>query len=277
MAQRGWIKLYRKTLDNPCLKGHPERLAVFVYLLLNVTSKPLKRKFAGQEVMLQPGEIITGRQKIAEQTGVSESGVRYALIALEKAEIISVKNNLKNNQKTQKNNQKSKRSGSVISICSWNDYQKTTKKSEKTTKKTTTIQEVIQEDIQEYNNINNISVCVKGQRPHTHPYGKLDNVYLTADEYQDLKTTYQNSRQLINKVSLWLPDHERNNHYAVCLKFAQADNWPKAKQEQDTALLEAEAREMSEEEQAEADRVRAEVMQQIHRDRSGVDKEEQLQ
>lgn len=58
-------------------------------------------------------------------------------------------------------------------------------------------------------------------------YGRLDNVILTEAQRNELKR-YENSNKLIDKVSVWLSnaDKEFENHYALCLKFATNDNWP---------------------------------------------------
>lgn len=66
---------------------------------------------------------------------------------------------------------------------------------------------------------------------HTHDdsfYGKLKNVELTPEQYEEIVSTYQTPKKLIDKVSVWLPDHPKaKNHYALVLKFAMNDNWPK--------------------------------------------------
>ena len=62
---------------------------------------------------------------------------------------------------------------------------------------------------------------------HTRSYGILENVELTDDQHAQLCATYEMVNDLIDKVSLWLPDHPRPNHYAICLKFARNDDWPK--------------------------------------------------
>ena len=61
------------------------------------------------------------------------------------------------------------------------------------------------------------------------PFGKLKNVMLTKDEHAEIVSTYQTPSKLIDKVSLWLPNAKKKqkNHYALVLKFAQNDNWPK--------------------------------------------------
>ena len=64
------------------------------------------------------------------------------------------------------------------------------------------------------------------------PYGTLGNVMLTNEELKELKRHYERVNALIDKVSIWLPNskgkHEYD-HYALCLKFAENDKWPKKK------------------------------------------------
>ena len=63
----------------------------------------------------------------------------------------------------------------------------------------------------------------------THGYGTFNNVELDGQEYFALKQDYENVTNLINKVSVWLRNAENDvpDHYALCLKFAENDNWPK--------------------------------------------------
>lgn len=58
-------------------------------------------------------------------------------------------------------------------------------------------------------------------------YGRFENVKLTGKEYYTLKTEYERVTELINKVSLWLRTHEHPDHFALCLTFAENDDWPK--------------------------------------------------
>lgn len=80
------------------------------------------------------------------------------------------------------------------------------------------------EECKEYkNDKNEKNVCVT----HTRAYGILGNVELTDDQHAQLCATYEMVNDLIDKVSLWLPDNPRKSHFAICLKFAKNDNWPK--------------------------------------------------
>lgn len=60
-------------------------------------------------------------------------------------------------------------------------------------------------------------------------FGQLNNVLLTSEQREELKTVYRDSNKLIDKVSAWLPNAktEQHDHYALCIRFAQNDDWPK--------------------------------------------------
>jgi len=59
--------------------------------------------------------------------------------------------------------------------------------------------------------------------------GSFGNVRLTEQEHAALKQRYERVPELIDKVSLWLRSakHEVPDHYALCIKFATNDQWPK--------------------------------------------------
>lgn len=66
-------------------------------------------------------------------------------------------------------------------------------------------------------------------------YGVLKNVRLAQGEYEHIVSTYQRPKQLIDKVSRWLPNatnKHKNDHFALCLTFAENDDWPKKKKEE---------------------------------------------
>ena len=67
-------------------------------------------------------------------------------------------------------------------------------------------------------------------------YGRFENVELTGKEYYTLKQEYERTTDLINKVSVWLRTHEHPDHFALCITFAENDNWPKKKKIEPTEL-----------------------------------------
>lgn len=83
--------------------------------------------------------------------------------------------------------------------------------------------------------------------------GTFSNVELTEEEYFLLKSTYERTSELIDKVSLWLREakHSVPDHYALCVKFATNDKWPKRKVIEHVEIPKVEDP-LSEEEQAEA-------------------------
>ena len=66
---------------------------------------------------------------------------------------------------------------------------------------------------------------------HFSSFGLFDNVELTEGERTSLKDMYENSNKLIDKVSVWIRDakYEVPDHYGLCIKFANNEDWPKRK------------------------------------------------
>ena len=88
--ERGYIKLWRKTLDSGLLQ-HPTGLQVFMYLLLKTAAKPYKRIVAGQSVEVPVGAVLTSRSTLSADLGITEKQARTALSLLEKLEIVTIK------------------------------------------------------------------------------------------------------------------------------------------------------------------------------------------
>lgn len=108
MEKNGWVKLHRKMLDNPIIMKDAEHLAVWMYLLLNATHAEYPALFKGKKIMLQPGQLITGRKSIASTLSVNESKVRRILDAFETDQQID----------RQRSNQ-----NTLISLKNWEKYQ----------------------------------------------------------------------------------------------------------------------------------------------------------
>lgn len=125
----GWIKLHRKILDNPIVCKDSDHIAVWTYLLLNATHKEYPTVFKGVKIILQPGQLITGRKVIAEKFNISESKVQRILKSFEIEQQIEQQNGNKNR---------------LISILSWTDYQSSEQQDEHlvNNKRTTTEQQL---------------------------------------------------------------------------------------------------------------------------------------
>jgi hypothetical protein len=75
---RGYVKLWRKTLDIGILKSH-EYYCFWSWCLLKASYKERTIFFNGVEVPLKPGEFIFGRRICAEALSISEQKVRTLL------------------------------------------------------------------------------------------------------------------------------------------------------------------------------------------------------
>jgi len=106
--KNGWVKLHRKMLDNPIIMKDAEHLAVWMYLLLNATHAEYPALFKGKKIMLQPGQLITGRKSIASTLDVNESKVTRILNAFEIEQQIEQQTSNKNR---------------LITVVNWDKYQ----------------------------------------------------------------------------------------------------------------------------------------------------------
>ena len=108
MSDKGWVKIHRKMLDNPVVMKDPDHLAVWMYLLLEAAHENHPTIFGGKKLVLKPGQLITGRKKIAKKMGIEEHKVDR---------IIKL---LKNEQQIER---RATPYGSVITIVEWDKYQ----------------------------------------------------------------------------------------------------------------------------------------------------------
>lgn len=86
--ERGYIKLWRKTLDSGILQ-HPAAWQLFGYLLLKTSHRPHRQIIGGAVFDLAPGQVVFGRHKAAADLCLSEKQVRTALDMLKKLEIVA--------------------------------------------------------------------------------------------------------------------------------------------------------------------------------------------
>lgn len=105
--QRGYVKLWRKTLDSGLLQNGPA-WQLFGYLLLRATHKPYRTIVGGVVCELAPGEVVFGRSKAAADLGLGEQQIRTALNLLKKMKIATSRSTNK---------------FTVVSLVNWHNYQ----------------------------------------------------------------------------------------------------------------------------------------------------------
>jgi len=125
----GYIKLFRKLLDNPIICKDSDYLAVWVYLLLNATHREQPALFRGQKIILKPGQLITGRISISTKLNISESKVQRILKSFENEQQIE---------------QQASNQNRLITILNWTEYQQSEQQNEHpvNNKRTTSEQQV---------------------------------------------------------------------------------------------------------------------------------------
>ena len=121
----GWLKLYRSILDSAVFQD-AEILKVWIWLLCNVAFEQHDTICYGKVIHLKPGQIATGRKKIAQCTDLNENKVYRALTVLKSLGNIEIK---------------STNRYSIITIVNWDKYQeenvKRTSSEQQTNSKTT--------------------------------------------------------------------------------------------------------------------------------------------
>ena len=108
MAEIGYIKLWRQMRDNPTVYKDADHIAVWVELLFLAQFHPYDAIFNGHRITLEPGQLITGRKKLAKKLNISESKVQRILKCFENEHMIE---------------QVTDHRCRLISICSWDVYQ----------------------------------------------------------------------------------------------------------------------------------------------------------
>ena len=185
----GWIKIHRKLLEWEWY-DEPNTFRLFIHLLLKANHKP--KNYRG--VNIETGQIMTGLNLLAEQTGLTVQKIRTAL------------NNLK---ATSEITSKTTNKGTVIQIVKYSDYQietnKTTNKQQTNNKQTTTNNN--------YNNINKDNIIYReaefknSLQQYLDTYGEkmLNNFYLYWTEKKpkgkkmkfEMEKTFDISRRLM--------------------------------------------------------------------------------
>jgi DNA-binding GntR family transcriptional regulator len=150
----GYFKIYRKIAQHWVWKDKPFSSGqAWIDLLILAAWKQDKGQFRGVLYDLQPGQMVTSDQSLANRWGWTRKRVRSFLQRLENNEML---NNRRNNRK------------SIITICKWEDYQDiyngkgtTEVTSEGQQRGTQTVQQEVQ---QNFNDTNGFSTAMVQQK-----------------------------------------------------------------------------------------------------------------
>lgn len=170
---QGYIKLYRKILENPVVTKDSDFFAIWTYLLLNASHNHYEVVFEGSKITLNPGQLITGRKSIATFfTNISESKVQRVLKTLENERQIE--------QQTTPRNR-------LITIVNWIEYQQSEQQNEQqvNNKRTTNEQQVnTTKNVKNVKNVkNNIYIFKKPQIQEIRDYCLERKNNVDADKF----------------------------------------------------------------------------------------------
>lgn len=107
MENLGWVKFHRK-LKNASFYKRSTVVHLFVHLLLSANQQKRAFYWNGKEIQIEAGQLITGRDELSKQTGITPQSIRTALTILKSTSTITIK---------------STNRFSLISIPKWQEYQ----------------------------------------------------------------------------------------------------------------------------------------------------------
>ncbi|MCE1165314.1 MAG: hypothetical protein LWX07_07930 [Bacteroidetes bacterium] len=107
MYNKGWISVYRQLTDKGFYKKS-SYVHLWIHLLLKANHKPKEFPVDGIDTKINAGQLLTGRKKLSEDTGIPETTIERILKRFENEHQIG-------QQKTNKYR--------VITILNWNNYQ----------------------------------------------------------------------------------------------------------------------------------------------------------
>jgi len=182
---QGWIKIHRKITEWEWYSDH-NTTRLFLHLLLLCNHKTTK--WRGFEV--QEGEVLTGRKKLSEQTGLSEQQIRTSLNKLKSTNSLTIKTT---------------KLFSIIKLNNWNHHQQL---NQQTTTQATNEQPT-SNHIQECKNEKN----EKKINIHTEflTSNKKAKLILTMKEYEKLKEQW--SEEEIQETIESIQNYRKNYNY----------------------------------------------------------------
>jgi hypothetical protein len=183
----GWIKIHRKVLDWEWYDD-ANTFRLFMHLILKANHKD--RSYRG--VMVNTGSLLTGRELLSKETGLSIQQVRTCLERLKSTNEITIK---------------STKQGTIIQIVKYKDYQIAT--NEITTKQPTSNQRVT------------TNKNVENEKNEKNIYRAFNHLSISLIEFEKLKTDY--TQEQINKVLDSIENYKGNKNYVSL--YLTCKNW----------------------------------------------------
>ena len=200
----GYVKLYRKFKENVFYKNS-EAVHLWLHLLFSASFEDNVFYYKNTKIERKKGQLITGRKKLSQETGIGESTIFRLLKLFESEHQIE-------QQKTNKY--------TIITILSYDKYNgnEQQKEQQMNNKRTTNEQQMnTSKELKELKKLKEINKEKKS-------YGEFANVLLTDEQCQKLKEIYcHHLSNAIETLSTYIESSGKKykNHYAVLGKH----NW----------------------------------------------------
>ena len=199
----GYIKLWRKIQKTSFYKK-PLINHLAVHLILEANHTSHKFIWNKEELIIERGQILTGRKTLSNETGLSQRNVRTALKTLKNIAFLTIKVTSK---------------FSIITICNYSKYQDCNYLTDQQSdQQVTSKRPASDQQVTTYNNDKN----VKNDKKHI--YGEFKNVKLTDEEYQKLKDKFNNDAEKWIKTvdeGIEYKGYKYKSHYMAILKWAE--------------------------------------------------------
>lgn len=220
----GFVKFYREIMDHPIVHKDNDYLAIWMYLLLNVNYVPGKTEFNYKVITVNPGQIVTGRKKIAAICKVNEHKVDRVLKRFESEQMIE--------QLTSPNKR-------LITVVNWSLYQNGEQQNEQPIEQHMSNIRATDEQhmstIEERKNIRIKEVKKNNKKSDVNKlqFGQFNNVMLTEEEHQKIIT--DGLVDYIQRLDQYIESKgaKYKSHYATILQWSLKDGDRKPKKKSD--------------------------------------------
>lgn len=222
---QGWISLHRILLEKPIwIKSTPEQKVILITLLLMANHKESEWEWEGEKFKVNPGQMVTSLESISEKCGkgITIQNVRTAIQKFEKYEFLT---------------NKSTKTGRLITIVNWRDYQEDESAiNNDTNKDLTDTQQRPNKDLTPNNNDNNDNNDNKNiyteiqnnkilKKDKKNKYSEF--VSMTEEEYKKLLDKH--GEELTNKMIETLDNYKGSSGKKYKSDYRAILNWVEGK------------------------------------------------
>lgn len=205
---QGWVKIHRTMLDWEWFNDS-KTLHLFMYLLLKANHE--QKSYRG--IIIKRGELLTGRKKIAKETGLSEQSIRTSLNKLKSTRELTIKSTSKY---------------SIINIVNYNVYQK--KENEGNQQNNQQINQVVTNNQPSSNHKQEVKneKNEKNEKKEESKTKYLDYIYLTDIECEKLITDFgeEEVKNIMNSLNDYIGSRGKKykSHYHTIRSWYRKDH-----------------------------------------------------